>query len=82
MLHRDEEITVEGGERCDSYRLLADEEEKLPFPAGTFDLVISSQSIHWINNLPGLFKEVKVRFKGKCACAATLMGALYAYLTQ
>lgn len=60
MLHRDEHIAVEGAERCGTYRLVADEEERLPFPDGTFDLVISSISMHWVNNLPGLLNEVKV----------------------
>ncbi len=61
ILHRDEYDQVKGGHRCDTYRLHANEEGKLPFPNGTFDLVLSSQSMHWINDLPGLFKEVKVR---------------------
>jgi ubiquinone/menaquinone biosynthesis C-methylase UbiE len=60
MLHRDEHIAVEGAERCGTYRLVADEEEQLPFPDGTFDLVISSISMHWVNSLPELFSEVKV----------------------
>ena len=61
MLHRDEDVPVEGAERCGTYRLVADEEEKLPFPDGTFDLVISSISMHWVNDLPGLLADVKVR---------------------
>lgn len=60
MLHRDENDPVEGAERCGTYRLVADEEERLPFPDGTFDLVISSISMHWVNDLPGLFADVKV----------------------
>jgi NADH dehydrogenase [ubiquinone] 1 alpha subcomplex assembly factor 5 len=64
MLHRDKEVPVEGGERCESYRLVVDEEEKLPFPNGTFDLVISSLSLHWVNDLPRLFKEAKVSKRG------------------
>jgi SAM-dependent methyltransferase len=63
MLHRDEDSPVEGAHRCDSYRMQADEEGKLPFPNGTFDLVLSSQSMHWVNDLPGLFKEVQVGWK-------------------
>mmetsp|Transcript_25719 Transcript_25719/g.38479 ORF Transcript_25719/g.38479 Transcript_25719/m.38479 type:complete len:380 (-) Transcript_25719:44-1183(-) len=50
---------VPGGERCDTYRLTANEEEELPFPDGTFDLVMSSVALHQINDLPKLFKEVK-----------------------
>jgi len=61
LLHRDEYEQVQGGHRCDTYRLHADEEGRLPFPNGTFDLVLSSQDMHWVNDLPGLFKEVKVR---------------------
>lgn len=59
MLNRDKDDEIEGSHRCESYRLAADEEGSLPFPDGTFDLVLSSQSIHWVNDLPGLFKEVK-----------------------
>lgn len=80
MLHRDEDIPVEGQERCGTYRMTADEEAKMPFPDGTFDLVLSSVSMHWINELPALFKEVKVRIirqgekrrrerKLQCMCA-------------
>jgi NADH dehydrogenase [ubiquinone] 1 alpha subcomplex assembly factor 5 len=60
MLHVDDEIPLEEGaeQRCEAYRLHADEEDKLPFPDGTFDLVLSSQSLHWVNDLPNLFKEV------------------------
>jgi NADH dehydrogenase [ubiquinone] 1 alpha subcomplex assembly factor 5 len=63
MLHRDDDDDsdepVPGGERCDSYRLVADEEAILPFPDGTFDLVISSASLHWVNDLPMVFSEAK-----------------------
>jgi len=58
MLHVKDDDEVEGAHRCDSYKLHADEEDRLPFPDGTFDLVMSSQSMHWINDLPRLFKEV------------------------
>ncbi|CAB9500480.1 Arginine-hydroxylase NDUFAF5, mitochondrial [Seminavis robusta] len=57
MLHRDAEEEFEGMDRCGTYRMHAEEEGKLPFPDGTFDLVISSCALHWVNNLPGLFKE-------------------------
>lgn len=62
MLFRDENLDFEGKELCDTYRMEGDEEEKLPFPDGTFDLVISSCAFHWVNNLPGLFKEAHVRY--------------------
>lgn len=58
MLHVKDVGEIEGSHRCDAYRLHADEEDVLPFPDGTFDLVMSSQSIHWVNDLPKLFQEV------------------------
>ena len=58
MLNLDDVKDIEGSHRCDAYRLNADEEDVLPFPDGTFDLVISSQSIHWVNDLPKLFQEI------------------------
>lgn len=60
MLHVDDELSLEESaeQRCEAFRLHADEEGKLPFPDGTFDLVLSSQAIHWVNDLPHLFQEV------------------------
>lgn len=72
MLHRDESDTVNGADRCGSYRLHADEESKLPFPDGTFDLVLSSQSLHWVNDLPGVFKEIKVSYD-QCVVNTTVL---------
>lgn len=45
--------------RCSTYRLVINLEEKLPFLDNTFDLVLSSISIHWVNNLDNLFNEIK-----------------------
>jgi NADH dehydrogenase [ubiquinone] 1 alpha subcomplex assembly factor 5 len=60
MLFRDENVDFEGMDRVDTYRLEGEEEGQLPFPDGTFDLVISSCAFHWVNNLPGLFREAHV----------------------
>jgi NADH dehydrogenase [ubiquinone] 1 alpha subcomplex assembly factor 5 len=40
-----------------TYRVVADE-EFLPFSGNTFDLVTSSCSLHWVNDLPLAFKEI------------------------
>jgi NADH dehydrogenase [ubiquinone] 1 alpha subcomplex assembly factor 5 len=56
--HGDDNFTDEEKERCSTYKLVGDEENKLPFPDGTFDLVLSSTSMHWVNDLPGLWKEI------------------------
>ncbi|CAG2116211.1 unnamed protein product, partial [Medioppia subpectinata] len=38
--------------------VVIDEEEGLPFRDNTIDLVISSLSLHWINNLPKAFAQI------------------------
>mmetsp|Transcript_9885 Transcript_9885/g.18405 ORF Transcript_9885/g.18405 Transcript_9885/m.18405 type:complete len:464 (-) Transcript_9885:42-1433(-) len=48
---------------CETYKLVAEEEQPLPFPDGTFDLVISSMAFHWINDLPRLLTEIKRTLK-------------------
>lgn len=34
------------------------DEEHLPFAPGSIDLFISNLSLHWVNDLPGVFKQV------------------------
>ncbi len=47
----------EGLEEC--HKVLLDEDgARLPFEDGSVDLVTSSLSAHWVNDLPGLFSEV------------------------
>jgi NADH dehydrogenase [ubiquinone] 1 alpha subcomplex assembly factor 5 len=67
---------VYGKERCDTYRLAVDnEEDKLPFPAGTFDLVLSSCALHRMNDLPAVFKEIhRVLKPDGCFLFATIGG--------
>jgi len=59
VLNLNADDSFEGADRCGTYRMAHDEESKLPFPDGTFDLVISSGSIHWVNDLPKLFSEAR-----------------------
>lgn len=60
MLHRDtEQESFPGSDLCQTYRLCADEEQPLPFPDETFDIVISSASMHWINELPSVLQEIR-----------------------
>ncbi|AWP05079.1 Methyltransf 11 multi-domain protein [Scophthalmus maximus] len=35
------------------------DEEFLPFKENTFDLVVSSLSLHWINDLPGALRQIQ-----------------------
>ena len=68
MLHRDDEwskkITADLSKQtapCQTYKMKWLQEDKLPFPDSTFDLVLSCASMHRVNNLPQLFSEIKVR---------------------
>ncbi|XP_061843989.2 arginine-hydroxylase NDUFAF5, mitochondrial [Nerophis lumbriciformis] len=45
-----------GGEMA-THVVMADE-EFLPFKENTFDLVLSSLSLHWINDLPGALRQI------------------------
>jgi SAM-dependent methyltransferase len=38
---------------------VAADEEFLPFAAGSFDLVIASLSLHWVNDLPGALLQLR-----------------------
>lgn len=40
-----------------TYRMVVDE-EFLPFKNDSLDIVVSSLSLHWVNDLPGCFKQV------------------------
>jgi NADH dehydrogenase [ubiquinone] 1 alpha subcomplex assembly factor 5 len=43
-------------------KLIVDE-EFLPFGKNTFDAVLSSLSLHWVNDLPGVFRQVKASLR-------------------
>lgn len=38
---------------------LAGDEEWLPFAPGSFDLVVASLSLHWVNDLPGTLLQIR-----------------------
>ena len=42
------------------------EDEILPFEAGSFDMVLSNLSMHWINDLPGVLTEINCLLKPDC----------------
>jgi len=51
-----------------------DEENGLPFEDGSFDLVMSSLSMHWVNDLPMLLKRIKNVLKPDGAFVASMFG--------
>ncbi len=48
----------EGGVECQKVLLDVDGGARLPFGDSSVDLVTSSLGLHWVNDLPGVFREV------------------------
>eukprot|EP00112_Aurelia_sp_Birch-Aquarium-sp1_P023323 Seg690.12 transcript_id=Seg690.12/GoldUCD/mRNA.D3Y31 product="Arginine-hydroxylase NDUFAF5 mitochondrial" protein_id=Seg690.12/GoldUCD/D3Y31 len=53
--------------------VLADEED-LPFEGDSFDAVLSSLSLHWVNDLPGVLRKVKSCLKEDGMFLAAMIG--------
>lgn len=49
-------------------------EDKLPFQPASFDLVVSILSLHWINDLPGMLKQIKTVLQPDGLFLACLFG--------
>lgn len=48
--------------------------EYVPYEANTFDLVFSSHSLHWINNLPSVLTQINNILKPDCPFIAAMPG--------
>lgn len=53
---------------------IVDPEKKLPFEDDSVDLFVSSLNLHWINNLPGIFCEVKRCLRNDGAFLGAMFG--------
>lgn len=53
---------------------VAADEEVLPFAAGSLDLVVSSLALHWVNDLPGTFIQVRQALKPDGLFLAAMFG--------
>ncbi|KAI1381621.1 S-adenosyl-L-methionine-dependent methyltransferase [Hypoxylon crocopeplum] len=71
MLYRDTDLPFNS--QINMTRQVLTDEETLPFEANTFDLVLSSLSMHWINDLPGALAQINNILKPDCA----FMGAMF-----
>lgn len=50
------------------------DEEALPFPEQSFDLVVSALSLHWVNDLPGALIQIRRVLKPDGLFIATVLG--------
>ena len=57
---------------------VAADEEFLPFGAGSFDLVVASLSLHWVNDLPGALIQLRqaLRPEGLLLASLPALGTL------
>lgn len=53
---------------------VAADEERLPFAHASFDLVASSLSLHWVNDLPGALVQIRRSLKPDGLFLAALLG--------
>lgn len=50
------------------------DEEALPFPPQSFDLIVSALSLHWVNDLPGALIQIRRALKPDGLFIATVFG--------
>ncbi|KAK5998087.1 Arginine-hydroxylase NDUFAF5 [Cladobotryum mycophilum] len=55
-------------------RLVLEDEETLPFEPESFDLVLSSLSMHWINDLPGILQQINSVLKPDSPFIGAMLG--------
>ncbi|KAJ5577606.1 Arginine-hydroxylase [Penicillium hispanicum] len=72
LLHRDEDLPF--NKEIDIHRDVIPDLETLPYRPNTFDAVLSSLSIHWINDLPALLNQVNTILKPDSPFIAAMFG--------
>ncbi|KKP07586.1 hypothetical protein THAR02_00261 [Trichoderma harzianum] len=55
-------------------RQVVDDEETVSFEPESFDLVLSSLSLHWINDLPGVLSQINNILKPDCPFIGAMLG--------
>ncbi|KAJ3207512.1 hypothetical protein HDU67_007430 [Dinochytrium kinnereticum] len=71
MLFRDSSYVNESG--VSTERIVADE-EYLPFEENTFDCVVSSMALHWVNDLPGTLIQIRRSLKPDAPFVGSIVG--------
>jgi NADH dehydrogenase [ubiquinone] 1 alpha subcomplex assembly factor 5 len=72
MLYRDAELSFNN--EINLTRDVLEDEERLPYDAETFDAVLSSLSMHWINDLPSVLVQINHVLKPDSPFIATMFG--------
>jgi NADH dehydrogenase [ubiquinone] 1 alpha subcomplex assembly factor 5 len=72
MLYRDADLPF--NKEINLTRHVLDDEESLPYEAETFDAVLSSLSMHWINDLPSVLAQINHILKPDAPFVAAMFG--------
>ncbi|KAH8677899.1 S-adenosyl-L-methionine-dependent methyltransferase [Xylariales sp. PMI_506] len=72
LLYRDADLPF--NDLINMTREVLTDEETLPYGPDTFDLVLSSLSLHWVNDLVGLLAQINSVLKPDCAFMGAMLG--------
>jgi NADH dehydrogenase [ubiquinone] 1 alpha subcomplex assembly factor 5 len=72
LLHRDANLPF--ASQLNMTRHVLADDESLPFEAGSFDMVLSSMSLHWINDLPGVLSQINSVLKPDSPFIGAMLG--------
>lgn len=72
LLYRDADLPF--NEKISLKREVLTDEETLPFESNTFDAVLSSLSLHWINDLPSVMAQINHILKPDSPFIAAMFG--------
>lgn len=77
LLHRDADHPSLSTTHVPDFKLtrhVLEHDELLPFEPDTFDMVLSSMSMHWINDLPGVLSQINSVLKPDCPFIGAMLG--------
>jgi NADH dehydrogenase [ubiquinone] 1 alpha subcomplex assembly factor 5 len=72
LLHRDADLPF--NKEISITREVLQSPEHLPFEHNTFDAVLSSLSLHWINDLPSILKQINLILKPDAPFVGVMLG--------
>ncbi|KAL1892551.1 hypothetical protein Cpir12675_004479 [Ceratocystis pirilliformis] len=72
LLYRDSDQPF--NEQLSITRHVVDDEETLIYDPASFDMVLSSLSMHWINDLPGFLAKINAMLKPDCPFLGAMLG--------
>ncbi|CAN8103322.1 unnamed protein product [Discula destructiva] len=73
QLHRDADQPF-NDDLAITRHVLADQESLAPLEPESFDLVLSSLSLHWVNDLPGMLAQINQVLRPDCAFMGAMLG--------